>query len=295
MNRNMLNPTVSILLATFIWSMNGVLIQWMGITPQTMTLFRMLVPTLLCIFYLRPNLSFFKRPFLFIMLLSSFLSIFRLFFYYAGFTYTDVSQAIVLLYVWPIFVVLLNLMLRRERLTRKSALYLLMAFMGVVFMHDWKVGFSLENQHVIGMCSMLICSLITAIDVLLMKSVIDEYKPAEIIFFQNLVGAIFLFPFLWIFPEVKLAATWIKAIPYAIMVGIVGYAFFYHGLKYLSSSKVSVLSYLEVILTAFFGIIFFKESPGIWGGLGAVLIIISTFLVKSEKDVVIPVRKKYGL
>jgi len=278
-----LNPIIAVLMATTIWSLTGAWIHWAKISTFTLAFFRTSIPLIATAIYMIQKKISFKSGHQKWLLLSSLLNFLCIIFYLHGFVLSNIGHAIILLYTWPVMVILISLFLKKESLNFQNIVYILMSFLGVFILKEDISG----SENIWGMLSMLACAFFTAVDLLIMKYVIKDCPLSSLIFYQNLIGCLILLPFVFYLPNLYHLPTAGMSIGYAILVGIISYLLFYSALEKMETSKISNLSYTELLFTALLGIFFFKEPFTIKTLMGGTLIIMTTILVLlKQKNIV---------
>ena len=270
-------------MATTIWSLTGAWIHWAKISTFTLAFFRTSIPLMATAIYMIQKKIPFKSGHQKWLLLSSLLNFLCIIFYLHGFVLSNIGHAIILLYTWPVMVILISLFLKKEPFNLQNSFYILISFLGVFILKEDISG----SENIWGMLSMLACAFFTAIDLLIMKYVIKDCSHISLIFYQNLIGCLVLLPFIFYLPNINHFPTAAMSIGYAILVGIISYLLFYNALEKMETSKISNLSYTEVLFTALLGIFFFKEPFTIKTLIGGAFIIMTTVLVLlKQKNIV---------
>jgi len=212
------------------------------------------------------------------MLTASVLNAIRMFFYFAAFIYTSIGNAVILCYTWPLFVVGLSYYFLNERLNKKQLLLILMAFAGLIIAYSQK-EFSLSDKDFLGMMSAVAAAFMYAITVIIFKSESGNYTRNEMIFYQNLLGPLVYLPFfINKFPEMQLSHISMGLL-LGIFIGIVGFNFFFYGLKILKASVASSIMYLDVVGAIFLSWLVFGDFLDLTMIIGGALIITSSFFI----------------
>jgi drug/metabolite transporter (DMT)-like permease len=273
------NPYLEVILAAIIWSSTGLFVKNINLPTTTITFFRLFVPSLILSIYFiykKFELNGLKNK---IILLASLLNAIRLLFYFIGFEFTTMSNAVIILYTWPIFATILSRIILNEKIIKRNIFLLVISFIGIIFIYiDKEINF--ESNSFIGMSSMLLSALIYSSTVILFKKESHKYSNFETVYYQNFIGSILFIPFIFInrpFPSV-FETTIITS--YALLIGILGFGLFFSALKRIKASTASFLAYFEVLSGILFGIIVFKDSIS-WNMLvGGFIIITSTIFLK---------------
>lgn len=272
---------IEVILAGIIWGFSGVFIKFLALPSTTISLIRLAVPTvLLLVWFWYQKTVLFTGPWK-TMLLASGLNAVRVYLYYVGFTLTTIGNAVIMNYTWPLFAAILGYIFLKEKLTPRNSALLLLSATGIFLMYLNK-PFSFADQDVIGMSVMMLASFIYAITLILFKKESQKYKNMEIVFYQNLAGAVLFLPFLFLNPlpnPVQLSV----GIVYAILIGVVGFGLFFSALKKINASLASSVAYVEVPSGIALGIIFFHEALTWNMVIGGLLIVTSTILLIRQR------------
>ncbi|MFO8234365.1 MAG: DMT family transporter [Bacteroidales bacterium] len=270
---------LKIILAAIIWGSSGVFIKFLNLHPFVITFFRVAVPVLLIgVFTNWKNLRIIRLT-SGLLVFASFLNVIRLVFYFIGFLNAPIGNAVIILYTWPIFAVLLSRLYLFEPLPLKNILLLVLAFSGIVLIHiDKQISF--DNDEFIGTMAMLLSSVFYAITVVIFKKESPAYSNWSIVFHQNFIGALVFTVIFLFYPEKPPLDLSLVAFLYAILVGVIGFGLFFSALKEIKASNASLVAYIEVISAVIFGIVFFNETLS-WNVIGGgILIIGSSMLLK---------------
>jgi drug/metabolite transporter (DMT)-like permease len=214
-----------------------------------------------------------------VLIIASFLNVIRLFFYFVGFLNAPIGNAVIILYTWPLFAVLLSRFFLFEPLPLKNILLLVVAFTGIIFIQlDKRISF--DNEVFVGTMAMLLSSLVYAVTVILFKKEAPRYSNWSIVFHQNFIGAVVFTLVFIVFPEKPVLEKSVVSVVYALLVGLIGYGLFFSALKKIKASTASFMAYIEVISAVIFGIYLFNETLT-WNVItGGVMIIGSSILLK---------------
>jgi len=273
------NPYVEVILAGIIWATTGIFIKILSLPSTTITFFRLAVPTLVLLVYLSWKRVPLNKATNKILLFASLLNAARMFLYFLAFTLTSIGNAVIMLYTWPIFAVILSALFLKEMLTMKKCFLLLLALIGIITMFSNQT-LSFKSNDVLGMLAMLLSSLLYAATIPIFKKQLAHFSKPETIFCQNVVGAIVFFPFLFInkpfptFPQFTIASF------YAILIGLIGFVLFFSGLQQLKASTASLLTYSEPLSAIVFGAIILKEGITLNMIIGGGIILIVSYIVR---------------
>ncbi len=278
-----MDPYLSILLASTLAATSGVLIKIADLPSTTMTFFRLVVPTVIIFIYLiHKKINFFHNNYK-IMLFSSLLNAVRIWFYIMAFKYTSIGNGIIILFTWPIFATIFGIIFLKEKLDKKIFLLILTSFVGIVIVCINK-NISFENKDFLGMFVMLVSSIVFSLTTIIFKKESSNYSRTETVFYQNILGAIIFFPFIFINRPIPTITQTFLGILYGILVGTIAFILFFYSLKRLKVSHYSILTYWEVPCATILGIIFFKEKVSLNIVLGGILVLVSGILLITYKQ-----------
>lgn len=280
-----INPYLGVMIAVSFGAFNGVLVKWLGLEATLITFFRVAIPALVLFLFLK----FYKKIKLFkpgykLMLTGSLLNAIRIFLYFLAFSYTTVSNGVIMLYTWPIFSSIFGSIFLKEKNRLLEWLLIIFAFLGVgVMMSNQNV--SLENKDLIGMLIMLGSAAVWGLTLIIFKKRSDEYSPTESIFWQNLLGAFLFLPFIFIHgSSLTLEKSLVAITHYGFLVGILAFILIFTALKKLKVLHFSLTSYWEVIAGVLFGVIFLGDILTFNMAVGGLMIILAGIGLITHKN-----------
>jgi len=281
-----LNPYLAVILASTIGASSGVFVKLLNLPPALITFFRLSIPVLILFPYLKcKKVEFFRGDYK-IMLFASLLNAVRLFFFIYAYFHASIGGAVIILFSWPIFAAFFGVIFLKEKLTKRTAALIFMAFCGIIIMYINK-GIGFGGKDFLGMAAMLISAIVFSLMAIIFKKQLENYSRTEAIFYQNLVGAGLFLPFLLInWPVLTMVKT-AAAVFYGFIAGIGAFLLFFYALKRLKISHYSLFSYWEVIAAIWFGVWFFDEKVTINVVIGGALIVLAGLLLKRGKDILI--------
>jgi len=272
---------LAVLTGAMIGGVGGLFIKAMSIPATSIACIRMIVPCLLLGGWLLSTGTRFFRGNYKVMLGGSMINAVRMYLFLAAFIYTSIGNAIIVFYTWPIFGTLLGATLLKEHITRRQIALLGLAFTGIIIAYS-NQDFSFENQDFIGMTAAIGSAFLYALSVIIFKTETPNYTRNEIIFYQNIVGALVFIPFFVFNEPTPTAMDMTLGISYGLMVGILAYSFFFFGLKYLEASKASMLTYVEVVSAVLLSYLVMGDVLSLNMIVGGGCIILSTILLRLE-------------
>ena len=270
---------LKIVVAAIIWGSSGAFVKYLGLPAPVISFFRLGVPTLfLGLYFLARRQPVFRNN-IRLLLIASVINAVRLLFYFIGFLNAPIGNAIMILYTWPVFAVIFSHLFLKEPLPILNKWLLVAALAGIVLIYsDKPMGFG--NEVFWGMSAMLLSALLYSTTVIIFKKESVKYDHLQIVFFQNLVGAVLFLPFLVMgFDALTLHKASVASF-YAFAVGIVGFGLFFFSLRRIRASNASFLAYIEVPSAVLFGVFLFHETLSWNEILGGVMIIGASVMLK---------------
>ena len=183
-----------------------------------------------------------------------------LFFVYESIRRINLSEATVIQYLYPLFIIIFASILINEKATKKNYLAIFAGLIGVNII----LGFPLLNynitQNYVDITIALAGSLLTALAYVLVRSCAnDGESPYVIMFYFPLFTVPLSLPLSIIYWSNPSTTTWI----YIFFVGLftqLGQMFLTFGYKLLPAGKAAITSYIQVPFAVLGGLFFFNEK-----------------------------------
>ncbi len=172
-------PVMAVLAATLICASSGLFIKRLPFSSIAMTSLRMTTPFLLAlpsawrhgVILGKPGMR--KRLFL-----ASALNDFRMLLFVIAFKLTSMGNAIVLLYLWPVFALLVESFKEKKPIGLSKVGVLLISLSGVVIMNLHN-SLALSRGDLSGSLIMIISAFVYAITAVMFKEALKEVKEVE--------------------------------------------------------------------------------------------------------------------
>lgn len=269
----------AVVIAAIMAGSSGVFVKHMTMSATTMSFIRTLVPTVLLGSLMWYQGTRFFRGNYRLMLGASVLNALRMYFFFTAYLYTSIGNAVIINYTWPIFVTIFSIFFLREVVSKGQLALLGLAFAGILVVYA-NQEFSFENRDFVGMMAALGTAITHAIGITIFKKESDNYSRTEIIFYQNCMSVVIFLPFFLYnpFPELQ---NWTIATSHAVLLGIIGFHFFFYGLRHLKASVASSITYLEIISALLFSYFWLHEEITVNMLVGGGLIVLSTLLLRT--------------
>ena len=202
--------------------------------------------------------------------------------YFTTINMTSLSVAAILLYTAPSMVMLMSLILFKEKMTKRKVISVILAFVGCVLV----TGVLSDSSTIsgIGILVGLGSGLGYALYSIFARYALDKgYHSFTVTFYTLMFSAIASVEFC----EWDKCRTAISAKPaliaFFLLFGLIStmlpYIFYTLGLNGMEAGKASIIASIEPVTATVLGIVVFHESMSLMGILGAVIVIISIVIV----------------
>ncbi len=204
---------------------------------------------------------------------------------FESYRYTTVAIGTLCNYMAPIFIVIASSVFLGEKLNLKKCICILAAMLGMVFVSGIIEGGVPKGNQLIGVLFGLASAVLYAIIVLLNKKFkdVDGFDRTIV---QLGVSAIAILPYILMTENLGSIQMDSFAIFMILFVGVVhtgiAYVLYFGSIKNLPAQTIAILSYLDPVIAIILSMLILKEPLGVFGAIGAILILGSTFV--SERN-----------
>ncbi len=272
------NSLAAIILGTLIGASSGVFIKTISFSSLAFSGFRMGVPFLILLpMMIRKGMVLGPKICRKKLWIGSLFNALRMLLYILAYKLTSIANGVVLLYLWPLFALLLEAAVRKKALKLKEIGLLFLALMGVICLNLEK-GFSLSPDDLMGSFCMISSALLFSASVLIFKDALADHSEVEVLYFQNALGAVIFLPFMLAeIPATAPLETGV-AVLYGLLVGIVAFGCMFYAMKRMPVFQYGALTYLEVIFGVILGMLFLQEGFNLFKGLGILMVLSASVL-----------------
>lgn len=196
---------------------------------------------------------------------------------------TTVATATLCYYMQPIFVILASPFLLKEKLTVKKAVCVAVALLGMVFVSGVLESGIPALSEAKGILYGLGAACFYATVVLMNKKITDINAYDKTIM-QLGMGAMVLSPYVMLTQNFWEAATsmtpalWVLLLFVGLVHTGVAYALYFDAMKDLKAQTIAIFSYIDPIVAIILSALLLKENMGLYGVVGAILVLGSTFI-----------------
>jgi len=255
----------------------GVFSKLTGLSAEMITFFRLLLGAGFMAVFLAITGKLFllmRWPSIPVLINGCFLAGFIIF-YVQAMNYTSMANAIMLVYLAPVGASIAAHFFLGERLSALSVSLIALALLGFAMMMEFTIEFSRQSLDFIGLCFGSLASLAYGGFILVNRLIKEEIHVYTRTFYQLLVGALIMLPFVYNSLDLIEPNTipWLLAIGF--FPGFLAIFFAVIALSRLSAATFGTIAYIEPVAVVFFGWTLFHESLNPLQLGGCLLIIVS--------------------
>jgi drug/metabolite transporter (DMT)-like permease len=276
LKNNSLKHLAVLNLATVIITSAALLGKYMSLYPPFVIWSRSFIAavTLGLIFSIKNGISF-RLPFKDIKLVISgvLLCVHWVLFFYS-IHFSTVAVAAVSVFTYPIFTAMLEPFILKSKMQTR---HIVIGFMLLVGIYIISPQISLEDDIFLGLLCGLGSAFAYALRNILSKSLIERYDGWQIMFYQVLITALLLSPFMTYHSREVVIDNIIPLIALGVIPTVIGHGLVVKSLKYFTTSKASILMGMQPVYTILLGVILLGESPSLKIYLGGSIIMGAVF------------------
>ena len=278
--------SLKIVIAILIWSSLGIFVRKIELPNESIVFYTSIIAGLIQFIAVMSkgfieNVSFRNSTKMstFLLVLSPLCFVANTMFFYYAFRNTTIANAVLTHYTAPIFVVFLAPLLLKEKIRRAAWIAIILSSIGLILILGGE-NHAREMLHgssaQLGIIAGALSGLAYAFLIIIIKKIAHIYSSLFIIFIQNCITALVLFPFVIGLPFP------IQTIPYLLLLGVfhstVAPMLYVQGFRSVKANEAAILGYFEPVGATVLAFIFFHEVPGIKALAGGMLIIYSGYL-----------------
>lgn len=200
---------------------------------------------------------------------------------------TSLSVAAILLYTAPAMVTVMSVFLFRERLTRRKIAALLLAFAGCVLVTGVLEG--AQTVSMLGILTGLGSGFGYALYSIFSRYALErEYHPLTVTFYTfvcTTAGALFITD--WV-PLMSFVAdrpgNLLYSLAYGIVTTVLPYILYTLGLRYVESSRASIMATVEPVVATLIGVLLLHEKMTAVSAAGVALVLAALVVLQGEHE-----------
>lgn len=208
-----------------------------------------------------------------------------------GLTLTTPVHAALLMLITPVFILLIAVALRQEKMTLIKTAGLLLGIGGCSLLIISKENSVIGSDVLLGDSLVLLNGTSYSFYFILVKPLMQKYTALQVIRWVFTFGFVLILPFCWgQFINTdwqQLGTTQLLALAFVVLgATFFAYLFTIYGLQHLSASATGAFIYLQPIFSTVFSFLVFGEMMTFSKILAAVLIFAGVYLVNKKKAAV---------
>jgi DME family drug/metabolite transporter len=199
--------------------------------------------------------------------------------YFGALDRGPIALAVLTHYLAPVVVAALAPVLLREKASLRTAICLTVSLAGLALLVFAEGASGLANGPTAALGGL--SALFYGLNTLVTKRALEDFAPSELLAYHCALSAALVVLFAGPLPP--LASFLWSPIAGAVLMGALGAALFYAGLRRIAAQRAAVLTYLEPLVAALVGYFAFAEPLGAAGLAGGALIVLAGGAIALEK------------
>ena len=259
---------IAIIIANTIWGAASPVYKWSfeNIHPFTLAFLRFLFSALILFPFVKGSLKIKHKDILIVLLIGASLTL-HIGILFIALTLTTSINSPIIGSSTPIFILIFGILFLREIPTAKKMVGGLIGFLGVLLIILQPTIEKGLDGSIVGNALLVAATLLSVINILLIKSISKRYKPLTLVFWSFALATLFFIPFFT--QEVQtygfltnLNMQGIIGILYATLLSsVAAYGLYYYAIKYMQVFDVGVFSYVDPIVGIIVAVSLLSEIP----------------------------------
>lgn len=269
-------------LAMLFISTSGVLGRYISLDPKVTIAIR----ALLAVFFLGGYILIKKKSFLLytrdrwsIALAGLLLGAHWIFYFYA-LQLSNVAIGMLSIFTYPAITALLEPLLLK---TKFQKIHILLAILVLVGLYFLTPAIDLKNDTTLAILFGLISALCYALRNLIMKTKVQQYSGAVLMWYQIVVIALCLSPLVFWESKAVIIEQFPALVALALFTTTIGHTLFLSSFRHFSVTTASLISSIQPVYGILLGMLFLDEIPAAATLIGGVLILCSV-LIESKRS-----------
>lgn len=205
--------------------------------------------------------------------------------YFESLQWTSIAASVVLVDTYVFFVALAGVLFLRQKLSRRAWFAIALAFLGsvLVALADGSAGADPLRGNLFALAGSLFMAVYTMLGAVCRRTISNTVYT----FWAYLSTLVTVFVIALVSGTPLLGyspVNFLTAFGMSVCCTLLGHSVFNWGLKYLPAAFLSTLYLLEPVASAVWGLLFFREKPGLTVILGSCVIIFGIALYNTNKE-----------
>lgn len=269
-----------ILLSSLFFALMAAAVKFLGDMPTAEKIFfRSLVGVFIAFSLVRKSNSSVTGNNKKLLILRSIFGLLGIAAYFYALSVIKLSDAVILNKMSPFFVMVFAALFLKENITKKQLAALITAALGAVLVI--RPGF---DSNIIPSLIALMSSLFAGIAYTVVRQLRKTDSAATVVLYFSTFSTLAMIPFMltgsFVVPDLTQALALLALGLFAAAAQL----FMTNAYRYAEAGELSIYTYVNIVFSTIFGLIFFQEIPDIFSVLGAVLIISAGYLNYRAKE-----------
>lgn len=284
----MKNGVILAIVSSLIFSIMNALVKAVSesIPTAEVVFFRSIIGTILIFWLMRHSRVAFSTSGIPLLVLRGVLGAFYLIAYFYTIAHIPLADASILAHLSPVFVILLSVVLLKERMNRQTMMLVTVVLLGAILLIKPFHYSSYSIYALIGVLS----ALFAAGAAITIRYLSDKHHTYEIVFYFLATATLVSIPLMWNHFVMPSPLEWF----YLVCIGVVsllGQVFLTQAFTHENAAVVSVTRYIGIVFNALWGFIFWAEVPDAWTFAGGACIVAACIALSWSKQRRLQVQK----
>ncbi len=183
---------------------------------------------------------------------------------------SNVAIGMLSIFTYPVLTALLEPLLLKTKFEKAHLLLSILVLIGIYFLVP---DLDFENQYTKAVLLGVLSALCYALRNLIMKTKVGNYNGSVLMWYQLVITAVILAPFIFLLDGSKITTQWLPTVVLALITTAIGHTLFLFSFKRFSITTASIISSTQPVYGILLGAIFLKEIPKMDTLIGGVLIL----------------------
>ncbi|UFJ41067.1 DMT family transporter [Brevibacillus humidisoli] len=258
-----------------------------GVSVATLLFLRFLIAGVLFFSYLfvkkSGRLKLTPQQLIHLLLLGCFFYTMQSILYFSSVAYIPASLAALLLYTFPIYVSILSYLVDREPINGKTITSILISMSGLALV----LGTSFGEVEIVGVLLALGAAVSYALYIVLGNRTVQHLPPLVVSGYVSLFATCSLFVVGLATGGLALSfapSAWWAVLGVAVVCTVIAFFTFFRGLSLVGSTRASVLSMIEPVVTSLFSALLFAERLSWLQMMGGAIVLIGASLIVTARE-----------
>lgn len=208
---------------------------------------------------------------------------------FAGLTYISASLERLVLFIYPVFVLILNRIVNKTTISKAQMIASVISYVGLILIfHDGIVNFQLNHDLVLGASLVLMSAFTYASYLVGNQRILSNMNPVVFNSLVQIVSTTFVVIHFFVTPEASVTGLPLEVYGYGALMAVVStiipsYLLAY-AIKQIGASNVAIFGGLGPVSTIILSIVFLKESMSTLQWIGGSIILVGVMTLVFIKN-----------